>query len=108
MSWVKEAIEKLQAGESAQIRPHGHSMRGRVNYLDLVTLEPCDSTELQVDDIVFVRINGNVLLHLIKEIEEQDNQRRFLIGNNIGKINGWVDGTAIYGVATKVESGNVE
>ena len=54
----------------------------------------------EVGDIVLVRVKGNVFLHLIKAI---DNKKRFLIGNNRGKVNGWVGRDAIYGKAIKVE-----
>lgn len=103
MSWAKFAIEKLQNGESTQIRPSGHSMTGKVNHKDLVTLEPCDAEKLEVDDIVLVRVKGNVFLHLIKAIKQIGEQRRFLIGNNRGGTNGWVNASAIYGIATKIE-----
>ena len=99
MSWAKYAVEALQKGESAQVRPRGHSMKGKVNDGDLVTLEPCDPTQLTVGDVVLVRVRGNVYLHLIKAI----NQGRFLIGNNRGGVNGWVGANCIYGKAVKVE-----
>jgi hypothetical protein len=103
MSWAKFAIEKLQNGENAQIRPSGHSMTGKVNHKDLVTLEPCETEKLEVDDIVLVRVKGNVFLHLIKAIKQVGEQKRFLIGNNRGGTNGWVNANAIYGIATKIE-----
>ena len=99
MSWAKFAIEALKRGETVQIRPRGHSMRGKVNDGDLVTLEPCDSNTLQPDDIVLVRVRGRDYLHLIKAV----NQGRFQIGNNRGHINGWVGHNCIYGKAVKVE-----
>ena len=100
MGWAKIAIEKLQRGESAQVRPRGHSMTGKVNDGDLVTLEPCKAETLKAGDIVLVRVKGNVYLHLIKAV----NNGRFLIGNNRGGINGWVGANTIYGIATKIES----
>jgi SOS-response transcriptional repressor LexA len=100
MSWAKFVIEKLRNGETVQIRPRGHSMKGKVNDSDLVTVEPCNVEELSVGDIVLVRVKGNDYLHLIKAM----NQGRFLIGNNRGGVNGWVGHNCIYGVATKVES----
>ena len=100
MGWATFAIEKLQRGEQAQIKPSGHSMTGKVNHKDLVTLAPCDPDKLEVDDIVLVRVHGNVYLHLIKGIQ---NHERFLIGNNRGKLNGWVGRNAIYRIAIKVE-----
>ena len=100
MSWAKFAIEKLKTGEAVQIRPRGHSMKGKVNDGDLVTVEPCKPEGLSVGDIVLVRVRGNDYLHLIKAV----NQGRFLIGNNRGGVNGWVGHNCIYGVATKVEA----
>jgi len=37
-------------------------------------------------------------LHLVKEIDGD----RILIGNNLGKINGWIDGAAVIGKVTEV------
>ncbi|HZS44674.1 MAG TPA: S24 family peptidase [Blastocatellia bacterium] len=100
MSWAKYAKEALARGETTQIRPRGHSMKGKVNDGDLVTLEPCDTETLQVGDIVLVRVHGTDYLHLIKAI----NKDRFLIGNNRGEVNGWVGHNCIYGKATKIGS----
>ena len=74
-------------------------MRGKVNDGDKVTLAPCKPDDLAVGDVVLVRVNGHVYLHLIKAID----RGRFLIGNNHGKINGWVGPNAIYGIATNIE-----
>ena len=38
-------------------------------------------------------------LHLVKAAQD----RRYLIGNNRGGVNGWVGRSAIFGVATRVE-----
>src|SRR4051794_4428257 len=99
MSWATFAIEALQRGETTRVRPRGHSMKGKVNDGDLVTLAPCKSEELKVGDVVLVRVHGNVYLHLIKAKDKE----RFLIGNNRGGINGWVGPHSIYGIATKIE-----
>jgi SOS-response transcriptional repressor LexA len=99
MSWATGAIQKLQAGEVAKIRPRGNSMTGKVNDGDLVTLEPCTEESLKNGAIVLVRVKGHVYLHLIKAV----NNGRYLIGNNRGGINGWVGANAIYGIATQVE-----
>ena len=99
MGLANYAIEALKRGESPKIRPRGHSMTGRVNDGDVMTLAPCDPDKLSVGDVVLVGVKGNVFLHLIKA----KNQGRFLIGNNRGKINGWVGPNAIYGVATEIE-----
>ena len=100
MSWASFAKEALGRGETVQIRPRGHSMTGKVNDGDRVTLEPCDPSTLQVGDIVLVRVHGTDYLHLVKAIQ----QNRFLIGNNRGGINSWVGKQAIYGRASHIES----
>lgn len=98
MGWAQFAIEKLRKGETVQIRPRGHSMKGKIEDGQLVTVSPCDTSKLQVGDIVLVRVKGNEYLHLIKAI----NQERFLIGNNRGGINGWVGKHCIYGIAETI------
>ena len=99
MGWAQFAIEALARGETVKIKPHGHSMRGKVNDGDTVTLEAADPAKLAVGDIVLVRVKGNVLLHLVKAVDG----KRFLIGNNRGGINGWVGHHCIYGIATQVD-----
>jgi hypothetical protein len=78
MSWAQFAIEALQRGETVQIRPRRHSMKGKVNDGDLVTVAPVEQEKLAVGDIVLVRVRGNDYLHLIKAIDKD----RFQIGNN--------------------------
>ena len=99
MSWARAAVEALQQGRTAQVRPRGHSMKGKVNDGALVTLEPCLPEQLKVGDIVLVRVRGNIYLHLIKAVD----RGRFLIGNNRGGTNGWVGPNCIYGIATRIE-----
>jgi len=85
MSWVKDAIEALRRGEEVTVCPRGGSMRGRIEDGQPVTLGPVDPNDVCAGDVILVRWKGNVLLHLVKEV----NGDRLLIGNNIGKINGW-------------------
>jgi hypothetical protein len=99
MNWATFAIEALSKGQTAQIKPRGNSMRGKVNDGDRVTLAPCNPDDLRVGDIVLVRVNGHVYLHLIKAID----RGRFLIGNNRGSTNGWVGPNGIYGKAVAIE-----
>ncbi len=99
LSWANFAKIALGEGKDVQIKPRGHSMTGKVNDGDLVSLSPCETSTLKVGDIVLVRCKGHDYLHLIKAIDGP----RFQIGNNKGGINGWVSANAIYGIATKVE-----
>ena len=100
MSWATLAIEALRRGDAVEIRPRGHSMKGRVDDRDVVRVEPCDPATLVIGDIVLVRVRGTDYLHLVKAVDAA----RFLIGNNRGRLNGWVGANAIYGVATVVAS----
>lgn len=100
MGWATFAIAKLQAGETVTLRPRGHSMAGRVNDGDVVTVAPYGSADPRVDDIVLVKVKGREYLHLVKARQGD----RYLIGNNRGRINGWVGRGAIYGQAVRVES----
>lgn len=99
MGWVNDAKIELTAGREVKVRPMGGSMRGRIESGQLVTLVPVNPSEVQVDDAVFVQWHGSYLLHLVKELKEH----QVLIGNNLGKINGWVPVTAIVGKVVAVE-----
>jgi hypothetical protein len=93
MSWVSEAIEALRNGKQVVIRPRGGSMRGRIEDGQAVTLGSVDVLDVRAGDVVLVRWRGNFLLHLVKEVDDE----RLLIGNNVGKINGWAMRTDVLG-----------
>jgi hypothetical protein len=98
MGWVNDAIRELTAGRQVQVRPFGGSMRGRIESGQLVTLAPVDAAQVRVGDVVLVQWKGNYLLHLVKEA----NGDQFLIGNNLGKTNGWVSTQAVRGLVVAV------
>ena len=93
MGWVNDAREELAAGRQVQVRPFGGSMRGRIESGQLVTIAPVDPAAVEVGDVVFVKWHGNYLLHLVRDAREGE----FLIGNNVGKVNGWVPSSAVVG-----------
>jgi hypothetical protein len=100
MSWATGHIEKLKAGETVQFRPRGNSMNPKIRSGQLCTVEPiADHGALAVGDIVLCKVNGSQYLHLVKAIQGA----RFQIGNNQGRINGWVTATSIFGRLIKVE-----
>ena len=100
MGWATHHIPRLQAGETVQFRPWGHSMSGRIESGSLCTVAPADPTTLAVGDIVLCKVRGAQYLHLIKAIRGG----RFQIGNNRGRINGWIAATSIYGKCVRVEA----
>lgn len=75
-------------------------MTGKVESGNLCTVEPIDASLLRVGDIVLCKVNGREYLHLIKAISGE----QFQIGNNRGRINGWVRANSIYGKCVRVES----
>ena len=99
MSWVKEARTKLHNGHIARVRPVGGSMRGRIESGQLVTIAPTRSCEIHPGDVVFLEWKRNYLLHLVVEVEVE----RVLIGNALGKTNGWAPVSAVLGKVVAVE-----
>jgi len=100
VGWALHYIDKLRQGETVFFRPRGHSMTGKVESGQLCTVEPTDPDILKVGDIVLCKVRGKEYLHLIKAIQGQ----RFQIGNNRGRINGWVTANAIFGRCSKIEA----
>jgi len=100
MGWAQGYIAKLKRGETVQFRPRGHSMRGKVDNGDLVTVEPlAESQSIKTGDIVLCKVRGSEYLHLVKSVV----QERYLIGNNRGGTNGWIGRSRIFGKCVKVE-----
>lgn len=100
MGWATGYIDKLRAGETVSFRPRGNSMSGKIESGQLCTVSPVDHGTLKIGDIVLCKVNGREYLHLIKTIQGL----RFQIGNNRGRINGWVSAKSIYGVLVSVEA----
>ncbi len=102
MGWANRAIAELADGKIAVIKPHGGSMRPKVESGATVTVEPVEIGDVEVGDIVLCRVKGNVFLHLAKALRGPADNRSVQIGNNRGKINGWT--RTIYGRATSVDN----
>jgi hypothetical protein len=75
-------------------------MTGKIESGQLCTVEPAVARTLEVDAVVLCRVKGSEYLHLVKAIDGD----RFLIGNNRGRINGWISSRAIFGRLVRVES----
>jgi hypothetical protein len=100
MGWASHYIEKLKAGETVSFRPRGNSMVGKIESGQLCTVEPVrDHATLEVGDIVLCKVSGAEYIHLVKAIQGG----RYQIGNNRGRINGWVGPNSVFGKCIKVE-----
>jgi hypothetical protein len=73
-------------------------MKGKIESGQLVTVEPVGDRQLKKGDIVLCKVNGSQYLHLVKAIQGE----RYQIGNNIGRINGWIGIGSIYGICTDI------
>jgi len=74
-------------------------MQGRIEWGQVCTLEPATPEALQPGEIVLCKVNGRHYLCQIKAVQEE----WFQIGNNRGRINGWISAGAIYGRCSRVE-----
>ena len=99
MGWAMHYIAKLKEGETVSFRPRGNSMVGKIESGQLCTVEPVAVEEIKVGDIVLCKVNGSEYLHLVKAMQGQ----RFQIGNNRGRINGWITANSIFGKCVRIE-----
>ena len=99
MGWALHYIAKLKRGETVSFRPRGNSMSGKIESGQLCTVEPVKIETIEVGDIVLCKVNGREYLHLVKAIQGP----RFQIGNNRGRINGWITANSIFGRCVKIE-----
>jgi hypothetical protein len=99
MGWASEFIIRLRNGETVQVRPRGYSMEGKIKSGQLCTIEPVVAATLKIGDIVLCKVNGKQYLHLVKAIQG----KRFQIGNNRGRINGWVGENGIFGKCIRID-----
>ena len=100
MGWATGHIERLKRGETVSFRPRGNSMTGKVESGQLCTVVPAVAMTLAVGDIVLCKVRGREYLHLIKAVQGG----RYQIGNNRGRVNGWVSAGAIFGKCVRVEA----
>jgi len=98
MGWAAQYIAKLKNGETVSFRPRGNSMTGKIESGQLCTVEPINPATLAVGAVVLCKVNGREYLHLVKAIQGP----RFQIGNNRGRINGWITANSIYGQCVRI------
>lgn len=90
-------IEKLLKGETIISKEPGNSMTPLLKSRQPVKIEPATWEEVEVGDIVYCKVHGNVYTHLVKG---KDNTKGVLIGNNHGRINGWTKN--VYGKVVEI------
>ena len=103
--WANAAYQVLRRGETVKVRPHGHSMSGRISNGDLATLQPCRAEDVSAGNMVLVRIQGRRCTHLVLHQVLEREPGQLLIGNNLGGVDGWVTETDVCGFGVAVEPG---
>ena len=83
MGWAGRYIEALGRGETVSFRPHGVSMRPRIESGDLCTVAPLAEGEPVVGDVVLCRVRGREVLHLVLAVRDGQYQ----IGNARRHVN---------------------
>lgn len=100
MTLYLDAIRKLSDGESVEIQPRGHSMTGIINHKDIVVVSPIKH-EIVVGDVVLCKVKSKHYLHKVEAVAiTSSGNRRYLIGNNKGHLNGWTKN--VYGVVISI------
>jgi len=79
-------LERLQNGETFETKEFGNSMYPKIKSGQPHIVQPAKWESVNVDDIVYCKVNGRFFTHLVKA---KDMQKGVLIGNNKGGINGW-------------------
>ena len=101
MNQKDRAIASLRAGETTKYKGHGNSMNPRIPSGSVVTLEPIELVDVQVDDAVLCRVRGNVYVHKVSALRGGPDNRQVQISNLKGLVNGWT--TSVYGRVTHVD-----
>lgn len=103
MGWASKHIENLRLGKKISFRPFGGSMEPQIKSGQLCTVIPIKcpvSCQVVKGDVVLCKVNGKQYLHKVQDVKYEEG--KYLIGNNRGGINGWIDGDYIYGILTEI------
>jgi hypothetical protein len=97
-AWKTAAVAALKRGEPISIRPTGNSMQGILEPGTPITLLPASNHPLRIGDIVLAELPRKhriiPVLHKIWDIRETE----FLIGNAVGRMDGWIPRANILGI----------
>ena len=99
-----KSAEELVKGKVGRITGIGNSMTPILKSRQPVIVSPItEDMTFEKNDIVFCKVKGNYYLHKICSMRIVDNDKeQFLIGNNHGHMNGWVNKEKVYGKVTLI------
>jgi hypothetical protein len=93
-------VEALLRGETIVSKEPGNSMTPILKSRQPVRLQPATWETVDVGDIVYCKVHGNLYTHLVKA---KDANRGCQIGNNHGHLNGWTK--AVFGKVIEILPG---
>lgn len=100
MRETKAAADVLASGKPCVIMGIGNSMTPILRSGQCVLAEPItDKTTIGKRDIVFCKVRGNYYVHLVHGTRTNG---QFLIGNNHGRMNGWIPRRNIFGKISEI------
>ncbi len=82
---INYKLERLLKGEIFETKESGNSMTPRLKHQEAHIIKPITWDKCKINDIVYCKIRGRYLTHLVKAIGEKG----LLITNIRGKENGW-------------------
>ena len=94
---INYKLERLKKGETFITSEKGNSMSPKIKSGQEHKLAPAKLEDVEVDDIVYCKVNGNYYTHFVKA---KNDKKGVLIGNNRGGINGWTKN--VYGKVIEI------
>jgi len=94
MNWK---VEKLLNGETIISKEPGNSMLPILKSKQPVRLAPTTWEDVEVGDIVYCKVKGNLYTHLVTA---KNDKRGVQISNNKGYVNGWTKN--VYGKVVEI------
>jgi len=90
-------VQQLLAGETIISKEPGNSMTPLIKHRQPVKIKPTKWKDLEVGDIAYCRVKGNIYTHLVTA---KNDKRGLQISNNHGYVNGWTK--TVYGKIIEV------
>lgn len=93
----------LRNGETCRVVGVGNSMTPILKSRQAVICSPIkDNTVISKKSIVLCKVKGRYYLHLVHGIRKTKDKEEYLIGNNHGHMNGWVQRKNIFGIVSEI------
>jgi hypothetical protein len=94
-------LNELQSNGEVSFKPHGNSMTPRLKSGEPVRVKSIPIGLYKVGDIVYCKIKGGYVLHLLTAISYNKDKDKYQISNNHGFVNGWIGPDNIYGICVE-------